>query len=335
LLYDNFCALKLSVIAIKINQIKALMKKPLVFSALLNNNFQTCYTQFLMSMINHTMRYLALILILTGCSQTPVIENIQHIETSQIKTLGFTLKTPSHGEYQISSAGTITMATQISHRFTKAGYPIYLSGSNSTQHSHFLEAVVEDPRMTDTQVGVTLDFGGSNPRAENFQKTLSAPITCTLKSLNNDTLPISLKELKSIQTQLDTIHLTTAQKQQKLQYFYTENIGSTCHNLLKRLGITPKTTRQSSDSKAHSEAPSTEPFMPAIRVETQYIKRNKTTQPQKQHTTTETPSDQHQSSEPSSIQAETTGPAGDLFDKEVTIFSQGDTVILKFGYERK
>ena len=90
------------------------------------------------------------------------------------------------------------MATQISHRFTKAGYPIYLSGSNSTQHSHFLEAVVEDPRMTDTQVGVTLDFGGSNPRAENFQKTLSAPITCTLKSLNNDTLPISLKELKSI-----------------------------------------------------------------------------------------------------------------------------------------
>lgn len=348
LLHDNFYALKLIVIAIKINQIKAPMKKPRVFSALLNNSFQTCYNQFLMSIINHTMRYLALILILTGCSQTPVIENIQHIETSQIKTLGFTLKTPSHGEYQISSAGTTTMATQISQRFAKAGYPIYLSGGdtikNLTQHSHFLEAVVEDPRMTDTQVGVTLDFGGSNPRAANFQKTLSAPITCTLKSLNNNTPPISLKELKSIQTQLDTIHLTTTQKQQKLQHFYTENIGSTCHNLLKRLGITPKTRRQSGNSNTHSAAPEAEPFMPAIRIETKYIKRNKTAQPQKQeqhighsqqHTTTETPSDQHQSSEPPSIQTEPTEPSGDLFDKEVTIFNQGDTIILKFGYERK
>jgi len=212
------------------------------------------------------------------------------------------------------------------------------------QHNHLLEAVVENPRMTATQVGVTLDFGGSNPRAANFQKTLSAPITCTLRSLNNETPPISLKELKSIQTQLDTIHLTAAGKQQKLQQFYTENIGSTCHNLLKRLGITPKTTRQSSDSKAHSDAPSTEPFMPAIRVETKYIKRNKTATPQKkeqlsghshQHKTPETPTHHHQHTAPASVQTEVTEPTGDLFDKEVTIFNQGDTVILKFGYERR
>lgn len=306
------------------------------------------------------MRYLALLFLLSGCSQIPVIDNIQHFETADINTIGFTLKTPTQGDYQTNAATTTIMATEISHRFSKAGYPIHLIGrdttKNSMQHNHLLEAVVENPRMTDTQVGVTLDFGGSNPRAANFQKTLSAPITCTLRSLNNETPPISLKELKSIQTQLDTLHLTAAGKQQKLQQFYTENIGSTCHNLLKRLGITPKTTRQSSDSKASSDAPSTEPFMPAIRVETKYIKRNKTATPQKkeqhsghshQHTTTETPTHHHpltaaplsiQTEEvtaPASVQTEATEPAGDLFDKEVTIFNQGDTVILKFGYERR
>ena len=306
------------------------------------------------------MRYLALLFLLSGCSQIPVIDNIQHFETADINTIGFTLKTPTQGDYQTSPAVSAAIATQISHRFSKAGYPIHLIGrgttKNSMQHNHLLEAVVENPRMTATQVGVTLDFGGSNPRAANFQKTLSAPITCTLRSLNNETPPISLKELKSIQTQLDTIHLTAAGKQQKLQQFYTENIGSTCHNLLKRLGITPKTTRQSSDSKAHSDAPSTEPFMPAIRVETKYIKRNKTATPQKekqssghshQHTATETPTHHHpltaapssiqteKITAPASVQTEVTEPAGDLFDKEVTIFNQGDTVILKFGYERR
>jgi hypothetical protein len=85
--------------------------------------------------------------------------------------------------------------------------------------------------------------------------------------------------------------------------------------------------------------------MPAIRVETKYIKRNKTATPQKekqssghshQHTATETPTHHHPlTAAPSSIQTEVTEPAGDLFDKEVTIFNQGDTVILKFGYERK
>jgi hypothetical protein len=304
------------------------------------------------------MRYLALLFLLSGCSQTPVIDNIQHFEPSKINTIGFTLKTPRHGDYQTNAATTALMATEISRRFSQAGYPIHLTGSgtakNSTQHNHLLEAVVENPRMTDTQVGITLDFGGSNPRAANFQKTLSAPITCTLRSLNNETAPISLKELKSIQTQLDTLHLTASGKQQKLQQFYTENIGSTCHNLLKRLGITPKTTRQSSDSKASSDAPSTEPFMPAIRVETKYIKRNKTATPQKeeqssgpshQHTATETPTHHHPTTAPSSIQTEVTAPSsvktevteptGDIFDKEVTIFNQGDTVILKFGYERR
>ena len=198
--------------------------------------------------------------------------------------------------------------------------------------------------MTDTQVGITLDFGGSNPRAANFQKTLSAPITCTLRSLNHETPPIALKELKSIQTQLDTIHLTATGKQQKLQQFYTENIGSTCHNLLKRLGIKAKTTRQGTDSKAHSDAPIAEPFMPAIRVESKYIKRNKTANPQKkeqnsshnpQHTATETPAHHHPPTVPSAVKTEVTEPTGDLFDKEVTIFNQGDTVILKFGYERR
>jgi hypothetical protein len=298
-----------------------------------------------------------------------VIDNIQHFEPSKINTIGFTLKTPRHGDYQTNAATTALMATEISRRFSKAGYPIHLIGrgtpKNSTQHNHLLEAVVENPRMTDTQVGITLDFGGSNPRAANFQKTLSAPITCTLRSLNNETPPISLKELKSIQTQLDTIHLTAAGTQQKLQQFYTENIGSTCHNLLKRLGITPKTTHQNSDSKALSDAPSTEPFMPAIRVETKYIKRNKTATPQKeeqssgpshQHTATETPTHHHpltaapssiqtevtepssvktEVTAPSSVKTEVTEPTGDLFDKEVTIFNQGDTVILKFGYERR
>ena len=294
------------------------------------------------------MRYLALLFLLSGCSQIPVIDNIQHFQTADINTIGFTLKTPTQGEYQTSPAVSTAIATQISHRFSKAGYPINLLdrevSKTASSYSHRLEAMVENPRMTATQVGVTLDFGGSNPRAANFQKTLSAPITCTLRSLNNETPPILLKELKSIQTQLDTVHLTAAGKQQKLQQFYTENIGSTCHNLLKRLGITPKTTRQSSDSKAHSDVPSTEPFMPAIRVETKYIKRNKTATPQKkeqlsghshQHKTPETPTHHHQHTAPASVQTEVTEPTGDLFDKEVTIFNQGDTVILKFGYERR
>ncbi|MBT5436443.1 MAG: hypothetical protein HOK93_02580, partial [Methylococcales bacterium] len=151
------------------------------------------------------MRYLALLFLLSGCSQIPVIDNIQHFQTADINTIGFTLKTPTQGEYQTSPAVSTAIATQISHRFSKAGYPINLLdrevSKTASSYSHRLEAMVENPRMTATQVGVTLDFGGSNPRAANFQKTLSAPITCTLRSLNNETPPILLKELKSIQTQ--------------------------------------------------------------------------------------------------------------------------------------
>ena len=94
---------------------------------------QTCYTQVFKPTRLPPMRYLALLILLSGCSQTPVIDNIEHFEPSKINTIGFTLKTPRHGDYQTNATTTTLMATEISRRFSKAGYPIHLIGSDTPQ----------------------------------------------------------------------------------------------------------------------------------------------------------------------------------------------------------
>ncbi|MDD5580443.1 MAG: hypothetical protein PHY16_14330 [Methylobacter sp.] len=270
-----------------------------------------------------------LLLLLTGCAPEPLIQP-DHFDYKSVKKIEFTIRNrQKQSEDSPQLFGKI--ADEISQRFTKAGYPVNSSTSNphvnpdeQPTYSHVMEAVVEDARLTATPVGISFDFGNSDPRATNFQKTLSAPITCTIKSLQDPAEQISLKELKSITTDMENIETSNPEKQEKIKRFYTENIGSTCHNLLSRLKIKPKAM---SNAEPIDQI---ETFTPAIRIKTLY--KPNIIKPEQQKSLTSTiPVEQDQ--QPPAIHTEQNSQK-DWQNKEITIFNQGDTVILEFGNNR-
>ncbi|MGZ8185311.1 MAG: hypothetical protein ACXWTL_02595 [Methylobacter sp.] len=270
-----------------------------------------------------------LLLLLTGCASEPLKPD--NFDYASVKKIEFTiLNQQKHNENNPQLFSII--ANEISQRFTKAGYPVTSSSPNQSlnsddpaPYSHVMEAVVEEARLTATPVGITLDFGNSDPRATNFQKTLSAPITCTIKSLQDPAQQISLKELKSITANIENIETSNPEKQKKIKRFYTENIGSTCHNLLSRLKIKPKAPNKAEQTEQ------IETFTPAIRVKTRY--KPNIIEPQQQIPLT-SPIAAKQDQQPSTVHTEQNGEE-EWQNKEITIFNQGDTVILEFGNNRR
>lgn len=284
-----------------------------------------------MTLDNFMSKYtLVLLLLLTGCAPEPIIQP-DNFDYKSVKKIVFTIQN-KHKQNENNPQLFSTIANEISQRFTEAGYPVASSTHNQslnpddpTSYSHVMEAVIEDARLTATPVGISFDFGNSDPRATNFQKTLSAPITCTIKSRQDPAQQISLKELKSITTDMENIETNNSEKQEKLKRFYTENIGSTCHNLLSRLKIKPKATNKAEQREQ------IETFTPAIRIKTQY--KPNIIKPQQQKLLTR-PIEVEQDQQPPDIHTEQNSEK-DWQNKEITIFNQGDTVILEFGNNRR
>lgn len=275
-----------------------------------------------------------LCLIITGCASGPKLSsNAVKFDFTQVESIVFKLDALPDNESGLSdSEWTQTVSTEISDRFADAGFPVANQiNAGPGSGTHRLLASVEETRMTEIQPGLTFDFGNSNPRAANFQKTLSAPISCTIQSLLDPEQEVTLKELKSIASPLDKVGLSQQQKDQKLRRFYIENIGSTCHNLLKKLAVKPTSAPKPGVVEADT-------FMPSIRIETKYktdeekIDAGVPAGDQASESVSETASDQEDSFPTITTEEK---DVKDWRDAEITIFNQGDTVILEFGPHRR
>ncbi len=311
--------------------------------------------------------FLLLLSIITGCTSNLETNKPINFNYNAVENIEFNLQPLP--ERKGTSEWTKAISIEISQRFADAGYPIFSSFSTPTQSAnHVLEAQVEETRITKTQPGFSLGFGNSNPRSTNFQKTFSAPISCTLRSLDDPTQNISLKELKSVSSPFDNIGSSQEKINAKLNRFYIENIGSTCHNLLNKLQV-----KRSSLVKSDSSNKNT--FSRAMRIETKYksdknkrleikpsnevkdiktietkigtkkkikdeVIKNTQTEAKKEVKAEANKEIERQTSkevaEKDNFPAVTTDEKNthDWRDAEITIFNQGDTVILEFGNNR-
>ncbi len=313
-------------------------------------------------------QYLPLLLLISGCASIPEPSEPINFDYNAIETIEFKLQPlPESKGVSNNTEWTETISTEISQRFAEAGYPVHNSLTQKTEPTtHTLNAQVEESKTTQTQPGFSLDFGNSNPRAVNFQKTLSAPINCSLTSTKDPSQSISLKELKSVPNPFENIGSNRQKINRKLTRFYVENIGSTCHNLLNKI-------RTKQPAIAKSTKKSADTFSPSIRIETKYkTDNNKKIKKQAVQETGDiiatpsnntpvktgnspividnAPSINMKADTKTKIEAQpakavkekdyfpaiTTEEKNtqDWRDAEVTIFNEGDTVILEFGNNR-
>jgi hypothetical protein len=303
------------------------------------------------------IKYLPLPFLLISCTSVSPTVQTDNFDYKSVRKILFDVKSAQKESVNKPDTPLLSViSAEISQRFTEAGYPVvsFTHGQSTNRNdpasfSHVMEGVIEDTRLTSTPAGFSFDFGNSSPQSPNFQKTLSAPITCKLTSQKDARQEVALKELKSITISMENFTDNSAGQQEKLKRFYIENIGSTCHNLLSRLQIKPLPP-----SALDNNAPPDETFAPAVRVETKYKTDTPKLPQQKQYqldnseTTRETiKQKQLNKAADKVIKKEQLPPpvivteknkensAPDLRNKEITIFNQGDTVILEFGHTRR
>ncbi|MGZ8151667.1 MAG: hypothetical protein ACXW0Q_01775 [Methylovulum sp.] len=286
-------------------------------------------------------RYIPLLFLMSGCTSINQTMEADSFDYKSVAKISFHVHSELENKDDSSNEQTfLAISREISQRFAAAGYPVVsfdaeaIANNGQIPASHVMEAVIEETQLTATPAGFSFDFGNSDPRAANFQKTLSAPITCTLRSRKDPSQQISLKELKSISTDIESITLNGSAQAEKLKRFYIENVGSTCHNLLNRLQVKPV-----AGDKVGKATEAVETFLPAIRVETKYktdVPAPKAQQPKPSNAkpSIETPIlEKPVQPQPPSITTRENG-AETWQNKEMTIFNQGNTVILEFGNDR-
>lgn len=303
------------------------------------------------------IKYLPLPFLLISCTAVSPPVQTDNFDYKSVRKILFDVKSAQKESVNKPDNALLSIiSAEISQRFTEAGYPVVsfthdqsINRNDPASFSHVMEGVIEDTRLTSTPAGFSFDFGNSGPQSPNFQKTLSAPITCRLTSQKDARQEVVLKELKSITLSIENFTDKPSGQQEKLKRFYIENIGSTCHNLLGRLQIKPLP-----HPALNNNAPPDETFAPAVRVETQYKTDSSKMPQQKQYqldnseaTRETTKQKQLNKTTDKVIKKEQLPPpvivteenkensAPDLRNKEITIFNQGDTVILEFGHTRR
>lgn len=311
-----------------------------------------------------------LVLILVGCASDKVKSiKPENFSTTQVENMLFYLHDSSGNELEkFTDQEFRSVSSEISDRFHNAGYPLtdvmssrYYPDTDEAipdrakdSFSHALEVSVGQSERTNTPSGLSFTFGNSDPRSTDFQKALTVPVSCKLVSLEDKHPPIVLTERKTAVTDFDKLGIDQSGVHKKTKRFYIENIGATCHNLLVKLDIYPDRPVSEDEMKK---------LLPGVRIETTYktdpaVKPQKNTLPSKlnadaeddqanedfQDETTaqlmtkdsQSNSDhsESKSSLTESIKTEN-NQEEDWRNQQITIFNQGDTVILEFGYERR
>ena len=291
---------------------------------------------------------LLFVLFFAGCAGSDKLTQPSGFDPENVHTIGFQLTGIDGGELEAFRKQQLAeVSLEISRRFSQAGYSVSVTESSEPEKnfSHILEASVGASAFTETPKGFSFGLGNSDPRSSSFQKGVSTPITCTLRSKENSDQVMVLKEHKSVPSGINTLVLDADQQSQKKKRFYIENIGSTCHNLLSKLHILP--------ASAGEVEPATR-FAPVVRIETEIENTGEREDKRKDQRGSKSTTDFTQPTDiveksneeaPAETvnQSKNTKPpvavrndqAEDWRNKTMKIFNQGDTVILKFGVERR
>lgn len=327
-------------------------------------------------------RYLPVLLLLSGCAGPNNDLRIEGVDPDSVGTMRLDIRNISESDLaNLSDRQLGSISAEISRRFRDAGYPVIdksseqfgaepipsIPNSVNTHVSHVLNVSVGASTLTDTPSGLSFSFGGSNPRSKDFQKALTVPVSCALNSLVDSSQSVSLTERKTAAGEMDTIGLDQSQKLETLRRFFIENIGSTCHNLLSKLGVYPvnpatleATNRLSRSVRIETEYETTLPNKQTDRVTSsptaiESATVNRDTKPDASGGSTRATST-HQATEASSklsnVKNDSDRKVGgqklakpsvstiqnqakDWRNKNITIFNQANTVILKFGNDQR
>ncbi len=144
-----------------------------------------------------------------------------------------------------------TIAGLVANALVKAGYEIRDAGvligemhnlqrDTMTDNaalagfSHLLEVSIEAARQQQSPVGFSLRIGDSDPRSPEFQKAMVTPIHCTLVQVKPFREQGSLIQDKQIPRSTSSERWSDAKERA-----YARNILSVCHSLLAELKVPP------------------------------------------------------------------------------------------------
>lgn len=319
-------------------------------------------------------------LFLAGCATHGKITQSKRIEPQSIKTIGFRIENSESDKHSRNQTEHFeAISREISRRFSAVGYPVtaFESANSASRpvgkpvktsrptYSHILEVSIGAIEQDDTPTGFSFALGNSDPRAEGYQKTTVIKIACTLCDLADPESAVTLVEKKSAASSNDI----EKELSPSLKRFYIENIGSTCHNLLIKLELYPRTPENADSQKLSKQpvrmetgfktetAPADRQQKPSQKLNNDEVDQPATLDaqdtkilPSKTHITPKKghqPMDSNQAAKEQIIggnSKNTYSPVrvsddstqtGSWRDKQTTIFNQGDTVILEFGNERR
>lgn len=208
----------------------------------------------------------------------------------------------------IADSDNQAIAAQVSANLKSWGYAV--TDQTSPQVTHRLEGKVGQIKQSATPTGFSFSAGNSDPRALDFQKAKTIPVTCSLVSLENNELAAShTMEFSATSGWSGTALATTSET-------LIDWLSTVCLNHLKNLNI----NTAAPDQNKHTSKPS---WAPQVLIEV------------------ETPAETPPEKSPETPQPSTTvAPAGNVRietepRKQMTIYNQGTPLILKFGRDRQ
>ncbi|HFD11848.1 MAG TPA: hypothetical protein ENJ32_05200 [Crenotrichaceae bacterium] len=131
----------------------------------------------------------------------------------------------------------VNIASEVTGNLSEMGYSF--TKSDTEHYSHQMQILVGNISHRSTPPGFSFNAGNSNPRALDFQKAQTLPITCRLMSVNNPqqqtdlTMNFTAKPYLAIDstTRSPSTVITTATKH------FVNDISTVCFNLLSNRKI--------------------------------------------------------------------------------------------------
>ena len=241
---------------------------------------------------------------LAACSSTPARKG-SPFDLSQVDKMQFTFE--GNTQFLGMALPLQEMSREVTTNLSGWGYQF--ANQNSNQYTHDLSIRIGSIHYGSTPAGFSFSSGNSDPRALDFQKANTIPLTCALmpKAHQQQRAELTMEVMADEYKGTDMISVS----QQHIISRLSDDISTTCFNLLSSLNIKTKVVESS-----HQIITPT--WMPKIRVEIEDIPEKKTVTRVKNNDTMSS------TSKNNSI----------IPKKRIIIHNQGSPVIFKFGPDR-
>lgn len=236
---------------------------------------------------------------LISCSSTPSHKG-SSFDLSQVNKMAFSFE--SNSEFLATALPQADISKKVTSNLSEWGYQFI--GHGTSDYTHDLSIHIGSIRRGATPVGFSFSSGNPDPRALEFQKATILPLTCSLMPKGQSLQRADLV-MEVMAEEYKGSNIVSVSEQQMISRL-TDDISTTCFNLLDSLNI--KTLQNESSSGAKIIRPT---WVPKIRIEIENI-------------------------------AETDSPNKKLNNKKISpeprkriiIHNQGTPVIFKFGPDR-